>query len=266
MGKDLYGRELGPGIIQRKNGRYEARYNDRFGKRISISGYELKDVKKRYHQALYYDEKEINVRKDITLDAWYSRWMNEYKYDILREDSKRHYNCVFRKHISPYLGKYKLRDIKQLDIKKRINELEKAGYGFETRNKVRVLLVDVFNKALLNDYIIKNPASGITLKRDVRKEIRVLSTDEQTVFFDCCRGTFYDNLFVVAVTTGMRIGELAGLKWSDIDMNKKVISINRTLVYQQYDSDSKKEFHIEDPKTAASKRIIPINRQCELAL
>lgn len=266
MGKDLAGKEIGPGFIQRKNGRYEARYNDRFGKRISISGYELKDVRRRYHQAVYEDEKEINIRKDITLDAWYSRWMNEYKYDILRDDSKRHYNCVFRKHISPYLGKYKLRDIKQLDIKKRINELEKAGYGFETRNKVRILLVDVFNKALLNDYIIKNPASGITLKRDGRKEIRVLSTDEQTLFFDCCKGTFYDNLFVVAVTTGMRIGELAGLKWSDIDMNKKVISINRTLVYQQYDSDSKKEFHIEDPKTAASKRIIPINRQCELAL
>ncbi|RGS35759.1 hypothetical protein DWX94_13505 [Coprococcus eutactus] len=59
------------------------------------------------------------------------------------------------------------------------------------------------------------------------------------------------------------LGRVAGLKWSDIDMNKKVISINRTLVYQQYDSDSKKEFHIEDPKTAASKRIIPINRQCD---
>ena len=207
MGKDLSGKEIGQGFIQRKNGRYEARYNDRFGKRISISGYELKDVRRRYHQAVYEDEKEINIRKDITLDAWYSHWMNEYKYDILREDSKRHYNCVFRKHISPYLGKYKLRDIKQLDIKKRINELEKAGYGFETRNKVRILLVDVFNKALLNDYIIKNPASGIILKRDARKEIRVLSTDEQTIFFDCCRGTFYDNLFVVAVTTGMRIGD-----------------------------------------------------------
>ena len=97
MGKNLAGKEIGPGIIQRKNGRYEARYNDRFGKRISISGYELKDVKKRYHQAVYENEKGINIRKDITLDDWYSRWMNEYKYDILREDSKRHYNCVFRK-------------------------------------------------------------------------------------------------------------------------------------------------------------------------
>ena len=47
----------------------------------------------------------------------------------------------------------------------------------------------------------------------------------------------------------MRIGELAGLKWSDIDWNKKVINVKRTLVYQKYDDDIQKEFHIEQPKT-----------------
>ena len=49
MGKDLKGKELGQGIVQRKNGRYEARFTNRFGKRISFSGYDLKDVKKRYN-------------------------------------------------------------------------------------------------------------------------------------------------------------------------------------------------------------------------
>ena len=64
----------------------------------------------------------------------------------------------------------------------------------------------------------------------------------------------------------MRIGELAGLKWSDIDWNKKVINVKRTLVYQKYDDDIQKEFHIEQPKTKTSKRSIPINKQCEMAL
>ena len=171
MGKDLNGKELGQGIMQKKSGRYEARYIDRFGKRISISGNDLKDVKKRYNEAIYENEKEINLRENITLDDWYLQWMNVYKYDIIRDDTKRHYNSVFRKHISPYLGKYNLREIKQLDIKKRIKELDKAGYGFETRNKVRILLVDIFNKAMINEYINKNPAKGIILKRDEEKEI-----------------------------------------------------------------------------------------------
>lgn len=64
----------------------------------------------------------------------------------------------------------------------------------------------------------------------------------------------------------MRIGELAALKWEDIDWDHMVINVRKTLVYQQYEGDAKKDFHFEDPKTNTSTRKIPINRQCELAL
>lgn len=86
------------------------------------------------------------------------------------------------------------------------------------------------------------------------------------MFFDCAKGTFYNNLFVVAVSTGMRIGELAALRWSDIDWKTNVIKVTRTLVYQKYEDDEQKSFHFENPKTATSKRNIPINHQCEMAL
>ena len=245
MGKDLKGKELGQGIVQRKNGRYEARFTNRFGKRISFSGYDLKDVKKRYNESFYENEKEINIRENIKLDDWYIQWMNVCKYDVIRPDTKRHYNQIYKKHISPYLGNKYLKDIKQIDIKKRLKELDNKGYGFETKNKVRIILLDILNKAIVNEYLCKNPVKGISVKRDEEKDIKVLSVEEQSIFFDCCKGTFYDNLYVVAVTTGMRIGELAGLKWSDIDWNKKVINVKRTLVYQKYDVDIQKEFHIE---------------------
>lgn len=266
MGKDLKGRELGEGIIQRKNGRYEARFVDRFGKRASISGKDLKDVKRRYNQAIYENEQEINIKKDIKLDKWYKEWMNVYKYDIIRENTKRHYNMVYTKHISPALGNYNLTSITQVQIKKLLKDLDKQGYGYETRNKVRILLIDIFNKALINEYVKKNPAKGISIKRNDNVERRVLSQEEQTVFFDCCKGTFYDNLFVTAVNTGMRIGELAALRWEDIDWDKNVIHVTRTLVYQKFDADEKKEFHLGDPKTETSVRDIPISRQCEIAL
>ena len=266
MGKDLKGKELGQGIVQRKNGRYEARFTNRFGKRISFSGYDLKDVKKRYNESFYENEKEINIRENIKLDDLYIQWMNVCKYDVIRPDTKRHYNQIYKKHISPYLGNKYLKDIKQIDIKKRLKELDNKGYGFETKNKVRIILLDILNKAIVNEYLCKNPVKGISVKRDEEKDIKVLSVEEQSIFFDCCKGTFYDNLYVVAVTTGMRIGELAGLKWSDIDWNKKVINVKRTLVYQKYDDDIQKEFHIEQPKTKTSKRSIPINKQCEMAL
>ena len=266
MGKDLKGKELGHGIIQKKNGRYEARYVNRFGKRISVSGKDLKDVKKRYNEALYENDKQINLKECISLDEWYKEWMTVYKYDVIRENTKRHYNTIYSKHISPYLGKYKLADITQYQIKKLIKELQENGYQFETCNKVRVLLIDIFNKAMINEYVRKNPAKGISLRRNEDVDRRVLSQEEQTIFFDCSKGTFYDNLFVVAVSTGMRIGELAALRWKDVDWDNRVIHVTRTLVYQKYESDTQKEYHFEKPKTRTSTRDIPINRHCEIAL
>lgn len=266
MGKDLKGKELGHGICHRKNGRYDARFVDRFGKRQSISGKDLKDVKRRYNEALYENEKQINIKQSIILDEWYSEWMNVYKFDVIRENTKRYYNQIYKKHISPTLGKLNLTDIDQLTIKKLIKKLKQDGYGYETQNKVKVVLIDIFNKALTNEYIRKNPAKGISVKRDEKKEVKVLSEEEQILFFDCAKGTFYNNLFVVAVSTGMRIGELAALRWSDIDWETNVIKVTRTLVYQKYEGDEQKSFHFENPKTATSKRNIPINHQCEMAL
>lgn len=190
MGKDLKGKELGHGICQRKNGRYDARFVDRFGKRQSISGKDLKDVKRRYNEALYENEKQINIKQSIILDEWYSEWMNVYKFDVIRENTKRYYNQIYKKHISPTLGKLNLTDIDQLTIKKLIKKLKQDGYGYETQNKVKVVLIDIFNKALTNEYIRKNPAKGISVKRDEKKEVKVLSEEEQILFFDCAKETF----------------------------------------------------------------------------
>lgn len=266
MGKSLDGKELGNGIIQKKNGRYEARYVDRFGKRVSISGNDLKDVRRRFNEAIYENDKEINLRDNVKLDDWYNKWMNIYKFDVLRENSKTYYNSVYKKHISPKLGNFYLRDISQVQIKELIKDLGKQGYQYETKNKVRIMLLDIFNKALDNEFVNKNPAKGITVTRVKDKDIQVLSIEEQVAFFDCCKGTFYDNFFNVAITTGMRIGEIAALKKEDIDFENKLINVNRTLVYQKYESDTCKTFHFELPKTKTSIRQIPINKQCELAL
>lgn len=266
MGKDLNGKEIGHGIMQKKDGRYEARYVDRFGKRKSISGHNLKEVKKKFNEAIYENEKEINIKDNIKLDDWYNKWMNVYKYNVIRDNSKRHYNQVYFKHISPYLGNLNISDITQLEIRELIKKLDSQGYQYETKNKVKILLVDMFNKAIIDEFVKKNPAKGISIKRDEDKEIQVLSVEDQSAFFDCCKGTFYDNFFNVAISTGMRIGEIASLRWEDIDLEKKLIHVRRTLVYQKYDNDTRKTFHFELPKTKTSYRDIPINKQCEIAL
>ena len=263
MGKDLNGNELGTGILQKLNGSYEARYIDRFGKRKSITGKDLKDVKRRYNAAIFENEYELNIRESYSLDDWNEKWMNIYKIDEIRPNTIVRYKDCYKKHISPKLGKMKLTDITQVEIKDLLRNMKKKGLGYELRNSVRILLVDMFNKALIDEFVRRNPAKGITLKRDEEKEIKVLTEEEQSLFFDCCKGTFYDNFFTVAVTTGMRIGEIASLEECDCDFTKKEINVRRTLVYAKYEDDEKKTFHFEDPKTGSSVRTIPMNKKCE---
>ena len=69
---------------------------------------------------------------------------------------------------------------------------------------------------------------GFQLKEIKKKKFMVLSREDQMAFFDCCKGTFYDNFFYAAVTTGMRIGELAALRWEDVDI-KYNRGIGRTI-------------------------------------
>ena len=133
MGKNLKGKELGAGIYQRKNGVYSARYVDRFGKRKSLYKKSLKELKEALNTALYENKMELNLVADsIRLDDWYEKWLSIHKYKVIRANTKRHYKQIYRKHISPALGSFKLTEISLLQIKGLIKKLDKRGLQFET--------------------------------------------------------------------------------------------------------------------------------------
>ena len=124
----------------------------------------------------------------------------------------------------------------------------------------------MLQRAVEDKLIINNPVSGIKLRADKEIKAKSLTIGEQNVFFDYCRNTFYDNLFHVAVNTGLRPGELFALQVSDIDLEDGYIDVNKTLVYQKYLTDEHKEFHVEPPKTKHSYRRVPINSTCRIYL
>lgn len=267
MGKDLHGKELGPGFGQRKNGQYYARFENRFGVRQTIYSVDLQELRDKYNTAVYENKKKMNIVDDgTTLDEFFDVWINEYKYKVICADTKQCYNSVYKKHISPTLGKRALTEITSLIVRALINNLDKRGYKYETKNRVRIMLLDIFDKALMDSFVIKNPIRGIKIIREEEKDIRYLSKEEQIDFFECASGTFYYNLFVVAVETGLRPGELYALTPEDIDFQKKEINVNKTLVYQKFEGDEGKTYHLGPPKTKNSNRKVPINSRCENAL
>lgn len=267
MGKDLNGKELGEGICQRKNGAYCARYVNRFGKRVSLYGKSRIEVKKKLQAAIEENLAQKVVKKRYKVSEWYEIWMRVYKEPVIRPNSQQYYKQLFRLQILPEIGAMYLEEVQQVHVRKLINLIKAQGYQWATQNKVRILLQDLFNVAIINDLAIKNPAKGIKLPRSAKERERVvLDLEQQVEFFECSAGTFYDNLFVVAINTGMRQGELCALEESDLDFEKKEISVTKTLVYQRFDGEDGKRFHTGPPKTDTSVRKIPMNAACEQAL
>ena len=266
MGKNLKGKELGEGLSQRKDGRYQARFTNRFGKREEFKSKILSEVKEWLKKQQAKDELKCNTKNEnLILDDWFEKWFTVYK-SRLRQNTKVGYLTHYKKHISPYMGRCRLNDMTTLQIRERINDMEKRGYGFEMQNKTKILLVDMFNKAMEDEFVSRNPARGVKVIRNEEKNHRILSEEEQAIFFDCIKGTFYDNLATVMVNTGLRPGEAFALEESDIDFEKREITVKKTLLYAEWEEDDGKTFHIGPPKTETSNRKVPLNRKAELAL
>ena len=263
MGKDLRGKELGVGLNQRKDGTYQARYTDRWGKRKTIYGKNIRELRIKLAEAIADNESFTSVKDEITLDKWFVRWMEVYKEKSVRPNTKREYTHIYYKNISPYIGGRLINSIVKSDIQQLIDRAHDDGYLYERQNKIKVILNDMLQRASEDNLIINNPVCGVKLRADKEIKAKSLTIEEQNIFFDYCRNTFYENLFNVAVNTGLRPGELFALQLSDIDLENGYIDVNKTLVYQKYLDDDCKTFHIEPPKTKQSYRKVPINSVCK---
>lgn len=262
MGKDLKGKELGVGLSQRKDGLYQARYTDRWGQRKSFYSKDLRKLRRQLAEVIAGNENFTAVKADVMLDRWFSRWMEIYKDKSIRPNTKREYTHIYNKNISPYLGGRKINSLVKSDIQQLIDRAADANYAYERQSKIKVMLHDMLQRAVEDNLIVNNPVSGIKLRADKEIKAKALTLEEQRTFLDYSRNTYYDNLFNVAVNTGLRPGELFALQLSDIDLDNGFIDINKTLVYQRYLTDAKKEFHVEPPKTKQSYRKVPINSVC----
>lgn len=262
MGKSLRGKELGKGIRQREDGLYQARFTNRFGKRQVIYDKTYNGIQKKMREAQYADEKEINViESNMTLDEWYVQWMDAYKNNC-RNNTKdtyaRHY-----KRVKEELGWRKLSQLNLLVMQKAINKLKTDN---ERKNSKKIL-VDMLEKAVDTNLVLKNVAKQINtvITKEVKKERRVLTKEETKIFLAEAENTFYYDLFIVALETGMRVGELSGLQWADIDFKKKVVHIRHSMTYFS-NAQGKYVFELHSAKTNKGLRDIPLTKKAITAL
>lgn len=267
MGKSLKGKELGKGIRQRKDGKYEARYVNRFGKTISLYADTYSEVNDKLIKAKYEDNKMLNVADStMTLDEWFDIWMETYKQDC-RNTTIEMYTYSYLK-LKPLIGWRKMSTFNLIILQQALNTLKNDN----ARRTAKRVLNDMFNKAVQSDVVKKNYVPG--LKTDIekkdKKERKVLTVKEEKIFrnyleTDKYKSTkTYKDIYILALDTGMRIGEVLGLLWENVDMINKKILVANTLVYLKpvFKTEShvkKKELH--KPKTATGYRTIPMSNE-----
>jgi integrase len=264
MGKSLEGKELGDGIQQRKDGLYQARFINRFGKRQTIYAKTHKEIKAKLAMAQVTDVQGTSVvSSNMTLDEWFEKWLDVYKLNCrnnTKETYRRHY-----KRIQADLGWRKLNELNSTTIQEAFNKLRSDN---ERKNSKKIL-VAMLNEAVESDLMTKNVALRINtvVTKDSKKERRVLTVDEEKLFLSESVGRWYYNLFVVALETGMRIGELGGLQWSDIDFKRKgrpVVHVKHSMTYFE-NKDGNYVYELHQTKTDKN-RDIPLSSKAVQAL
>lgn len=208
MGKDLKGKELGKGISQRADGRYIARFTSKTGKRKTLYDFKLNELKRKLREAVYEDEHGLNGNgESITLNAWYVTWTELYKKKTVKMTTIYKNHSYYNSRVKNSIGKMYLQDIKTYHVQKFLNDLIDSGLAHGTVSNIRFMLSDMLDKAVLSEYIRKNPCIGVEMPKEVKKERRVLTREEQEKFFTFASSYIHINVLKFAVTTGCRIGD-----------------------------------------------------------
>ncbi len=263
MGKDLNGKELGKGLSQRKDGRYEARAVIN-GVKIDIYDMNLTALKKAFEiekAKVLRDEK--NIRPNVTFGEWYAEWFEKCKSPQLKSDvSRKTYDRKVRNTYCKILHDKKMEDISQMHMQSATAELIESGYTDRSIKEALGIVYECMEIAIVNHIISTNPCVGIKIQNaNIRRERRVMKMWEQELFLEEVKNRYYYEAYKILLLTGMRIGEFSGLQWRDVDFENKVININRSMTTAYI--DGRKVEELTTPKTANSYRAIPFFGETE---
>lgn len=187
-----------------------------------------------------------------TLKDYLPLWLEQRRIS-LRPKTVHQYGKIIQNHILPVIGKEKLKDLRLLQIEQFYSRLIENGMGARTVRVVHNILHSALAKAVKYGLVIFNATQGANLPRYSHEEMTVLDSYQVTQFLIAARGTPNYTIFYLAITTGMRMGELFGLKWADIQWNVGVLHVQRQNQYVPGHG-----YNFIEPKTRAGRRSIKL--------
>lgn len=262
--KDGKGRVLRKGEHYRKtDGRYSYIYTDPLGKQHTIYAKSLVTLRQK-EESLIKDQMDglnVYVAGNADVNFLFDRYISTKSE--LRSSTYSNYLYTWNHFIRDTFGKKKVKDVKYSDVLFFYSDLiNKQGLQINTLENINTVLRPSFQLAVRDDIIRKNPIDGAYA--EVKK--RALTVQQQRAFINyVAENPFFYKwypFFTFLLGTGCRIGEAIGIRWDDVDLEKRLIDINHSLTYYQRADDSFKcEFRVSQPKTEAGIRTIPMMKQ-----
>lgn len=267
--KDLRGRSLRKGEVQRSSDkRYMYTYTDPMGRRKFIYANDLAELREKEAKLMkdQLDGLDLYVAGKASVNDTFDRYIST-KYN-LRESTKSSYLYTYDHYVRDTFGKKRIAEIKYSDVLQFYYYLlNETKISLGTLDTVHCLLHPTFQLAVRDEIIRNNPTDGVMkeISRESGKNRGIrhtLTVEQQRAFMEYIANhpIYYHwwPMFTVLLGTGCRIGEALGLRWQDLDYDKRIININHSLSYYQKPESNKSVLRISKPKTEAGICTIPM--------
>lgn len=257
-------------IFKRNDGRWcAACYKNVAGKnkRTYVYGKSQKEVKQKLKELQQSQEDDIEEQEEVTLGDWMIEWLLIYKKATVKESTYGNYRQVVHTHIVENdIGKIPLSKLKTEDLQRFYDEKKmeithmKRQLSPRMVNYISVLVNGALEQAVKLGKISMNPNRAVVLPKKQKYEIEPLTENEVKRLLEQAKGTKLYLPILVEVYTGMRKGELLGLCWQNVDLDKGVICVRTSLARVPIEGDVEKvsELKLLTPKTSKSVRTIPL--------
>ncbi len=239
-------------ITRRKDGLYMARYTVQTAtgsKRKAIYGKTRQEVSEKLNKALAdRDGGLVFDAENLTVGEYLDRWLRDSVQGSVRASTYKSYSHQVRRYLKPSLGRMKLRKLSPMHVQGMYREMQDRGLAARTVQYAHAVLNRALKQARRWGMVSHNVAEDVDPPQVKREEIRPLNRDQTRVLMKTAEGHRLEALYIVAVHTGMRPGEMLALKWDDVDFDSETLQLNRALSDGEFTA----------PKTARSRRQIKL--------
>jgi len=226
-------------------------------RRQKVYGKTQAEVQDRLGEILHHKKRGTLPKPGrLTVADWLAIWLRGLDR---RPRTIEHYESNVRLHIVPLIGSKVLGKLTASDVEQMLAELRKQGAAPRSVHHARAVLRNALKKAVRNRLVPYNVAAESDAPKVPHEEMKTFDLDQVRQLLEGLKSSPLEALFVLAVGLGIREGELLGLRWKDVDLDRGILHVARALQWLRVEGEHRREATLVEPKSKTSRRTLPLS-------